>query len=73
MGLIRGGGSTGEEPGDGWRRDSGGTAAADRNSNTMRAELGHWVHVGAQVGARGELGVDGWSRALAEKEAHQRR
>jgi hypothetical protein len=39
----------------------------------MRAELGHWVHVGSQVGARGELGVDGWSRAPAEQEAHRRR
>jgi hypothetical protein len=69
----RGGGSDGEESGDGQRRGSGSTAAAARVAGEKPAMLGHHVRLGAQVGAREEQWVTGLPRARAERGVHRRR
>jgi hypothetical protein len=43
------------------------------DSGERWARLSHHVRVGAQVGAREELGVAGWSQARAEQQNHRRR
>jgi hypothetical protein len=51
-----------------WRRGRRGF-----DSGEMRARLSHRARVEAQVGARDELEVVGWSRARVEKGVHWRR
>jgi hypothetical protein len=52
---------------DGWRRGSGGTAAAARVPAQKQARLGHRAWAEAHVWAREELRVTGLSRVQAEQ------